>query len=1136
MHSSESAVFVERSGEWQWELLRRTQREMLNLDASNLTNGTTYMLCTAAWLDPDLDGLDYGHLHSGFSGLFVPVTPLTHISEESIQAAANQQVLFVCHGCLEIEHYCDTLVGCPATASPGKEGPGYNTEVIFDASSALIGYRYRSLASNPRGICMDLDGSSTNFNFHDTGFSVYITPVSVVRHRVLIIGAPSSRLEFSCHSTGTVASSCSTSSAVYLGVSCDLNRDIGILADWEIQTSDHTPTEVLTAIPGAEGSIYEFRVDLNTSHLQVGQTYRLCIDTDAQGGLYFGDSGFEVAISGVEAINPSDSLAIGSATVLDIYCPEKCGASTTAYLAQESLGCDGATGGGGVQAADGIHGTASANLAAAAVLPTWQAASPFLRDWTVTLDTTGLKAGESYLLCVDFDGAGTTVGFANAFDGVLKTNPIVPEYTALAASSVATLPLTCDTCNQSTIVYLATACDVESVVGGMRENCLVSYWTLVPPQTCSVLLEANFPANSGFVRLSPRTDLPGSRWTAELDTSGLSVGTNYRLCADLDGGFTEQGFLDVGQVMITGLHQAQRSISTAATRHEWSGGEKQALVFTCDSADCTAGTTLVYLGTSCDTSSDSSPLKVAEQGEQTASAALEALSGWSAELLPERSVPVFARDGSATYVYYDGSSDFIAMIDTSGLTPGIFYKLCVDHDGGGNWYVGDTGLRVLATDLSVAKSVHRGLHQKLAVNCTQGCSSDLVALLSRSCDEVTLASGSGGTFANQVEGTAPAPLTRFGGPRIFSGFDSDNTTTLDTPGVTTGDTYLLYLDTTVLQLGQTYALCVDFDGAGAMELGDAGRRVYVTGVYGFAEHGVIKKATGQIVELRCNPGECSSAMRVYLGVSCDFTVMDGTSTAVAGQQTDAVDLYVAGLDEDADDRGGLLASATAALEVVLETAPLQQVPVACGDCSTSSSAFLSISCDVAILPELNHSDGTQQELVGFTTGSANLFGTAPNFKAIVDASNLKPGALYTLCLDKDGTGSAFVFAAFGQVQVSSPVPHRFGFTVDGSQLTIGRHYQVCLDADGTSTGLGWGDTGLQVYVTGVTYVSPATLTRGSTSRLWTSPARVARAPPRQPLSSAAPGGLRPISPRGATPRCTTASSTWTGYCPPLGRA
>ena len=41
----------------------------------------------------------------------------------------------------------------------------------------------------------------------------------------------------------------------------------------------------------------------------------------------------------------------------------------------------------------------------------------------------------------------------------------------------------------------------------------------------------------------------------------------------------------------------------------------------------------------------------------------------------------------------------------------------------------------------------------------------------------------------------------------------------------------------------------------------------------------------------------------------------------------------------------------------LESLERLQVPVACGDCSTSSSAFLSISCDAAILPELNHSDG-----------------------------------------------------------------------------------------------------------------------------------------------------------------------------------
>ena len=113
----------------------------------------------------------------------------------------------------------------------------------------------------------------------------------------------------------------------------------------------------------------------------------------------------------------------------------------------------------------------------------------------------------------------------------------------------------------------------------------------MPPQTCSQLLEANFPSNTGFVRLFPRSDLPGSRWTARLDTSGLTVGVSYRVCADLDGGLTEQGFLDVGQVMITGVQTAQRSIATAALRHEWGGGNGQALIFSCNSY-CTVGTTL----------------------------------------------------------------------------------------------------------------------------------------------------------------------------------------------------------------------------------------------------------------------------------------------------------------------------------------------------------------------------------------------------------------------------------------------------------------------------------------------------------------------------------------------------------------
>lgn len=119
------------------------------------------------------------------------------------------------------------------SASPGKDSIVYNTEVIFDASATIIGTRYR--------LCMDLDGTSTDFSFHDTGFSVYITPVSVVRHQVIIIGE-TSRVEFSCHGTGSVSTTCSTASAVYLSQRCDLNRNSGVLGDWEIHTNDDTPT------------------------------------------------------------------------------------------------------------------------------------------------------------------------------------------------------------------------------------------------------------------------------------------------------------------------------------------------------------------------------------------------------------------------------------------------------------------------------------------------------------------------------------------------------------------------------------------------------------------------------------------------------------------------------------------------------------------------------------------------------------------------------------------------------------------------------------------------------------------------------------------------------------------------------
>ena len=65
---------------------------------------------------------------------------------------------------------------------------------------------------------------------------IYILYPQCCMARYIDIGFPgfpafwisrTSRVEFSCHGTGSVATTCSTASAVYLSQRCDLNRHSG---------------------------------------------------------------------------------------------------------------------------------------------------------------------------------------------------------------------------------------------------------------------------------------------------------------------------------------------------------------------------------------------------------------------------------------------------------------------------------------------------------------------------------------------------------------------------------------------------------------------------------------------------------------------------------------------------------------------------------------------------------------------------------------------------------------------------------------------------------------------------------------------------------------------------------------------
>ena len=64
----------------------------------------------------------------------------------------------------------------------------------------------------------------------------------------------------------------------------------------------------------------------------------------------------------------------------------------------------------------------------------------------------------------------------------------------------------------------------------------------------------------------------------------------------------------------------------------------------------------IYLAKSCDSSSDSTTLKTAVAGEQTAPVTLQLLSAWTTELLPQRSVVLYDRDGKGTEVLFQNSS------------------------------------------------------------------------------------------------------------------------------------------------------------------------------------------------------------------------------------------------------------------------------------------------------------------------------------------------------------------------------------------------------------------------------------------------------------------------------------------------
>ena len=108
----------------------------------------------------------------------------------------------------------------------------------------------------------------------------------------------------------------------------------------------------------------------------------------------------------------------------------------------------------------------------------------------------------------------------------------------------------------------------------------------------------------------------------------------------------------------------------------------------------------------------------------------------------------------------------------------------------------------------------------------------------------------------------------------------------------------------------------------------------------------------------------------------------------------------------------------------------QVVPVRCSaPCGLNTTAFLGLSCDVGGTGGVLAANGING------TASAPLTGDGVTFEFVTSARDLLPGAHYRVCVDNDGTGSQY----------------------------------------------GWEDTELEVYVSGVSGLSPTFIPNNETS-------------------------------------------------------
>ncbi|CAK9078729.1 Hypothetical protein (Fragment) [Durusdinium trenchii] len=834
--TSTSSVLLTGAGS-QWDAI---------IDATSMTTGKDYKLCV------DLDGLSR-ELAFVDTGLTVQITSITGVVSATFHVGGATDLELttdLSDGSLPNAY---AYVGAECSTAFSSSAGERNTveQTVLGVVNGVISFPlvvtglvqgkfYRA--------CIDEDGPNAQ-GFVDVGVPIYVTGVTAVTPSG-VARATNQQLEVICDP-------CSTSTMLYLtSTSCSAlitNGDPEVLSGEDIERQT-----IATAIAaGTAVNLWTWAVDATS--LAPGRQFHVCADVDGAGPYPFGDTALRIYTSPFSEV-VTKGINVAELQTVYVRCATGCSETARAYLALRSntpsnlfvKECDSSVTE-GYMASYGNENTGSVSLVHK---------SGDL--WAIeNIDATSLIAGRYYGICVDMDGAVSTLGFGDTGFMIYVSGLEGISPSAIRQEFAQEIQLTCPYCNPGNDItqgYISLECDITLYFG------------------------FDLPATAGVNSPTNRLPGPGGVTSADatklyIDARELDLGGVYHLCMDLDGSNAKMGMGDTSFFVY---------VTTMTAINPWGilPAQNQTVVMTCPTGCSDASA--AYVGSYCDETVSNGEMK-AVTGERTAHGSftkpstlptddyevmLDAegmtpgkhyslctdLDGsnthlpWGNADLPIYISPVnktwyngFYSSATAelrlncercsiesrVYIideqYFCDHLDFggqktgsadqsssvattplggtagvvLAFLDSTALTPGLRFRICMDLDGVATDYsFGDTGLQVyMASVTASGGTISAAAGQVLTITCS-GCSTDTMAYLAINCDG-TIADGSiAATFMN----TAAVNL---------AGASPEWTATIDASH---------------LQAGRHYTLCTDLDGStGTKPMGANDLFWYVTG-------------------------------------------------------------------------------------------------------------------------------------------------------------------------------------------------------------------------------------------------------------------------------------------------------------------